>query len=126
VNYTAAAALGVLVALAIDAVLLRTVLVRRKAFWTAYGIVLFFQLIVNGLLTGLRIVRYNGERILGLRVAFAPVEDLLFGYALVLVTLSLWVWWGRRLTSADAKTTRPPIRAQRPSPGGADRPSRES
>ena len=28
------------------------VLLRRKAFWTAYAIMLFFQLIVNGLLTG--------------------------------------------------------------------------
>jgi hypothetical protein len=31
------------------------------------------------------------------RVVFAPFEDLLFGFALVLQTLSWWVWWGRRL-----------------------------
>ena len=30
------------------------------------------------------------------RIAFAPVEDLLFGFALVLVSQALWVWWGRR------------------------------
>jgi hypothetical protein len=27
---------------------------------------------------------------------YAPVEDLVFGFALVLLTLDLWVWWGRR------------------------------
>ena len=31
-----------------------------------------------------------------MRVAHAPVEDLLFGFALVLYALSVWVWLGRR------------------------------
>jgi len=30
------------------------------------------------------------------RVAGAPIEDLLFGFALVLSTMSLWVYWGRK------------------------------
>lgn len=93
-TYTLAAVLGVLVAAVLDQAV-GTRLLRRKAFWAAYGIVLFFQLVVNGLLTGLRIVRYDPHRILGLRVVFAPVEDLLFGFALVLVTLVLWVRLGR-------------------------------
>jgi hypothetical protein len=32
----------------------------------------------------------------GQRGHHAPVEDLLFGFTLVLLTLVLWVWWGRR------------------------------
>jgi len=96
VNYTLTVALGVLLALAVDCAILRTMLLRRKAFWVAYAIVLFFQLIVNGLLTGLDIVRYDPDRILGLRVAYAPVEDIFFGFAMVLITLSLWVWLGAR------------------------------
>jgi lycopene cyclase domain-containing protein len=96
VSYTLAAVLAVLAAVLVDVAVLRTALVCRRAFWTAYVIVLFFQLIVNGLLTGLRIVRYDPARILGWRIAFAPVEDLLFGFAMVLLTLSLWVWAGRR------------------------------
>jgi lycopene cyclase domain-containing protein len=95
-NYTLTAGLGVLLALAVDCVVLRTILLRRKAFWVAYAIVLFFQLIVNGLLTGLEIVRYDPDRILGLRIAYAPVEDIFFGFAMVLLTLSLWVWLGAR------------------------------
>lgn len=94
-SYTLAALIGVIGAIALDR-LLGTDLLRRKAFWTTYAIVLFFQLIVNGLLTGLEIVRYDPDQILGPRLVFAPVEDLLFGFAMVTATLTLWVWAGRR------------------------------
>jgi lycopene cyclase domain-containing protein len=96
VTYTVAACLGVIGAIVVDLAVLRTRLLRRKAFWTAYAIVLFFQLVVNGLLTGLDIVRYESSTILGWRVVHAPVEDLLFGFAMATATLSLWVWLGRR------------------------------
>jgi lycopene cyclase domain-containing protein len=118
VTYTLSAVLGVLGAATLDLVLLRTCLLRRRAYWTAYAIVLFFQLVVNGLLTGLRIVRYDSSAILGWRIAYAPVEDLLFGFALVLTTLSLWVWLGRR----GAPTTTPAARSARRTPVGEDRP----
>jgi lycopene cyclase domain-containing protein len=96
VTYTWAALIGVGGAAVLDLGLLRTSLLRRRAFWVAYAIVLVFQLIVNGLLTGLRIVRYRPSTIIGWHVAHAPVEDVLFGFALVLCTLSLWVRAGRR------------------------------
>ena len=95
-SYTELALLGVTGAVLVDTVLLRTWLVRRRTYWTAYGIVLFFQLLTNGILTGFDIVRYDPAAILGWRVAFAPVEDLLFGYAMVTLTLSTWVWLGRK------------------------------
>ncbi len=95
-TYTGAVLLGVLAAAVLDLLLLRTNLLQRKAFWTTYAIVLFFQLIVNGLLTGLRIVRYDPAVIIGWRLAFAPLEDIAFGFAMVTATLSLWVWCGRR------------------------------
>ena len=95
-SYTELALLGVAGAVLVDTVLLRTWLVRRRTYWTAYGIVLFFQLLTNGILTGFDIVRYDPAAILGWRVAFAPVEDLLFGYAMVTLTLSTWVWLGRK------------------------------
>ena len=95
-SYTQLAVLGVAGAVLLDTLLLRTWLLRRRTYWTAYAIVLFFQLVTNGILTGFDIVRYDPDAILGLRVAFAPVEDLLFGYAMVTTTLSAWVWLGRR------------------------------
>jgi lycopene cyclase domain-containing protein len=106
VSYTAAAVLGVLLSAVLDLLVLRTRLLARRTFWTAYAIIVFFQLVTNGILTGRRIVTYDGGAILGSgtprlvgdgRLVYAPVEDLLFGFALVLQTLSWWVWWGRRL-----------------------------
>jgi lycopene cyclase domain-containing protein len=102
-----AAVLGVCGAAAVDLVVLRTALLGRRAFWTAYAIVLSFQLVVNGLLTGLQIVRYDPSAILGWRIAYAPVEDLLFGFALALTTLSLWVWLGRRAAPTTTRAARP-------------------
>jgi lycopene cyclase domain-containing protein len=96
VTYTQLALVGVAGAVLVDTVVLRTWLLRRRTYWTAYAIVLFFQLITNGIFTGFDIVRYDPDAILGVRIAFAPVEDLLFGYAMVLLTLSTWVWLGRR------------------------------
>ncbi len=108
-TYTQLAILGALVALALDLGVLRTRLVTRKIFWVAYAIIIFFQLVSNAVLTGLRIVRYDGDFIVGSstpvegpppflgdgRIAFAPIEDLIFGFVLVLLTLALWVFWGR-------------------------------
>jgi lycopene cyclase domain-containing protein len=95
VTYTELTIIAVLGALALDLVLLRTRLVCRRAFWTAYAILAGFQLLVNGTLTGLRVVRYDPRSILGLRLAWAPVEDLGFGFALILLTLTCWVRAGR-------------------------------
>ena len=95
-NYTAAALLGVLAAALVDLVGLRTRLLTRAVFWATYPVIILFQLISNGILTGRDIVRYDPAAIIGLRIVFAPVEDLLFGFALVLFTLSLWVWHDRR------------------------------
>ncbi len=108
-TYTVAALLGVAATVVLDLFVLRTRLLLRRAFWTAYAIVVFFQLLTNGVLTGREIVTYDGDVIVGDatpqllgdgRIVYAPVEDLLFGFALVVQTLAWWVWWGRRLSSA--------------------------
>ena len=110
-SYTAAAVVGVVATVVLDLFVLRTRLLLRRAFWVAYAIVVFFQLITNGILTGRGIVFYDGDAIVGStstagqtpsllgdgRIVFAPLEDLLFGFALVVQTLAWWVWWGRRV-----------------------------
>ena len=95
-TYTMAVAAGIVGVLVLDLVVLRTRLVRRRVFWASYPIVLAFQLLFNGILTGRGVVRYDPDAILGPRLVYAPVEDLVFGFALVLSALALWVWWGRR------------------------------
>src|SRR5256885_1805425 len=95
-GYTAAAGLGVAGALVLDLLVLRTRLVGTVAFWATYPIIFGFQLLSNGVLTRLGVVRYRPSAIIGVRLAYAPVEDLAFGFALVLTSLSMWVWLGRR------------------------------
>ena len=99
-TYTFAAGVSVVLAVVLDIAILQTNLLRRKAFWTAYAIVLCFQLVVNGVFTGQRLVVYSEPDILGPRLFYAPVEDVAFGFALVLQTLAWWVWWGRRASQA--------------------------
>jgi lycopene cyclase domain-containing protein len=105
-TYTVAVAVGIAGALVLDLVVLRTRLVRRRVFWASYPIVLGFQLLFNGILTGRGVVRYDPAAVLGPRLVNAPIEDLGFGFALVLMTLSLWAWWERR--GADAGPPSPP------------------
>lgn len=88
-------AAALVASLAVDLVVLRTRLILRRAFWVAYAIVLGFQLLMNGVLTGLPVVRYDPDAILGPRVARAPIEDIGFGFAMVLLTLAAWVRLGR-------------------------------
>src|SRR4029453_3614838 len=75
-TYTVAALLGVAGALAVDLFVLRTRLVTRAVFWATYPIIIAFQLLSNGILTGRGIVIYDPAAILGLRLVYAPVEDL--------------------------------------------------
>jgi lycopene cyclase domain-containing protein len=95
-TYTTLALVAVGLTLVLDVAVLRSRVVTRRTFWVAYAIVLAFQLVTNGVLTGLDVVRYDPSAVLGPRLAFAPVEDLLFGFALVVQTLAWWVFWGRR------------------------------
>ena len=109
-TYTQLAAIGLLVAVLYDMSILRTGVLRRRAFWVAYAIMVTFQLLSNGVLTGLRVVRYSADAVAGVgslepgsppfigsgRIFFAPVEDLAFGFSLIVFTLATWVWLGRR------------------------------
>src|SRR3712207_9266445 len=71
-------------------------MVTRRVFWVAYAIVIAFQLLMNGVLTGLDVVTYDPDTIWGPRIAYAPVEDLLFGFAMVTLTLASWAAVNRR------------------------------
>ncbi len=114
-SYTAAALVGIAVAVGLDLAVLRTRLLATRQWWLAYAIVVAFQLLTNGWLTGRLIVTYDPDAIIGAgsvpflgdgRIAYAPVEDLGFGFALVLSTCALWVWWGRRLSASLRQSTR--------------------
>lgn len=94
--YTDIAILVFIASIIADRFLIKSKLLTRKVFWTSYAIILFFQLLTNWWLTSRNIVMYNPDAIIGLRIASAPVEDLFFGFALVLLVMNLWVFWGKR------------------------------
>jgi lycopene cyclase domain-containing protein len=103
VSYSALAVTAVVAVLVVDLAVLRTRLVTRRVFWVAYAIVIAFQLLVNGVLTGRGVVRYDPGTIWGPRIAHAPVEDLLFGFALVTLTLASWAAVNRRANTASRR-----------------------
>ncbi len=121
-TYTAIGVLAVAIAILLDLFAFKTRMVTRPIFWVSYAIIFFFQLITNGLFTGTQIVKYEDSAIIGGtspadsapafigdgRIAFAPAEDLLFGFSLILLSLSLWVFWGRRGVGRTP-TSGPPI-----------------
>jgi len=94
--YTFISLFAVLMATICDLYILKVGLLKRRGFWTSYAIILPFQLLTNWWLTSREIVMYSPDAILGLRIASAPVEDLLFGFALILSVLSMWIYHGRR------------------------------
>jgi lycopene cyclase domain-containing protein len=92
-GYTVPAALAVLLVCAMELAVLRTGLFRRPAYWLSMLIVLGFQIPVDGWLTKLSspIVIYDDRQLSGVRFPFdIPVEDFLFGIALVTAVLLLW------------------------------------
>lgn len=121
-TYTQIAIAIVIATIAADLLVLRTRLVTRRGFWVAYAIVLFFQLLTNGVLTWLRVFRYSDAVIVGGqpaddapppflgqgRIAFQPFEDLLMGFSLCLMAMALWIFWGRRGVQRDPMSG-PPI-----------------
>ena len=92
-GYTVPAIASVLTVCALEFALLRTGLFRRPAYWLSMVIVLGFQVPVDGWLTkrSAPIVIYNQRQTSGVRFPFdIPVEDFLFGFALVTAVLLLW------------------------------------
>jgi lycopene cyclase domain-containing protein len=102
-SYSALAVTAVVGVLVFDLAVYRTRLVTRRAFWATYAIVLVFQLLMNGVLTGLDVVTYDPATVWGPRIAYAPVEDLLFGFAMVTLTLSSWAAVNRRANTATRR-----------------------
>ena len=92
-GYTLPAVISVVVVIVLELKVLRTGLFRKPAYWVAMAIVLGFQVPVDGWLTKLSapIVIYNEKHSSGIRFPWdIPVEDFLFGWALVTAVLLLW------------------------------------
>jgi hypothetical protein len=110
-----------LLAIIVDLLILKTKVLKLKMFWISYIIVLFFQFLTNGVLTRFLIVRYNDFATIGGdyatkvppmigdgRLFFAPVEDVFFGFSMILLTVSIWIWLGRKNIQREPISGPPP------------------
>lgn len=98
-GYTLPAVIAVLVVIVWELKVLRTGLFRRPAYWLSMVIVMAFQVPVDGWLTKLSapIVRYDETHTTGIRFPWdIPIEDFLFGWAMVTAVLLLWVRYPAR------------------------------
>jgi lycopene cyclase domain-containing protein len=96
-EYTVAAAASVAAVIALDALVLHTGLLVSRAYWLAMAISFGFMIAVNGWLTKLTapIVTYDPEATTGWRFPWdIPVEDYLFGFSLLTLTMLLWDHFG--------------------------------
>lgn len=76
----------------------RTGIFRSAQYWVAIAITWLFQGLVDGWLTKLSapIVIYNPAQQSGLRFPWdIPVEDFGFGWAMVTLTILVWIRLGR-------------------------------
>jgi lycopene cyclase domain-containing protein len=97
--YTLWAAVAAGAVVALELTWWRTGLFRRPAYWVTLAIVGAFQVLVDGWLTKLSapIVRYNHQEFSGVRFPWdIPIEDFLYGFALVTLALLGWVRAGAR------------------------------
>ncbi len=110
-GYTLSSLVACVAVVALELAVLRTGLLRRRTYWIAFGIILFFQVIVDGWLTKLTapIVLYARQHFSGVRFPWdIPVEDYLFGWAMC--TLALLLWERQADPSDDAPEPRPVFR----------------
>ena len=92
--YTLWAFVAAVAVVGLELVWLRTGLFRRRAYWATLAITFAFQIPVDGWLTKLSapIVEYNRRDFSGVRFPWdIPVEDFVYGFALVTLVLLCWV-----------------------------------
>ena len=108
-EYTAAAVVVVTAVVLFELRVLRTGLLGTRAYWVALAICYAFMIAVNGWLTKLTapVVLYDADATTGWRFPWdIPVEDYLFGFALLTLAMLLWdAAAPRQREVADAKVT---------------------
>lgn len=104
VTYTEITSLALIIVVLVDIFVFKTSMLTTRGFWASYGIVLPFQLLTNWWLTSNEIVIYSPDAIIGLRIAGAPIEDLLFGFAMMVGFVSFWVYRNERRAAIGSES----------------------
>lgn len=105
-EYTTLAVVSVVLTVLAELFWFRTGIFHKAQYWIAMAIVYFFHVLVDGWLTKLSdpIVIYDPEQITGVRVPWdIPVEDYLFGFSMITLTLIVWLRLGERERAGGAE-----------------------
>lgn len=90
ITYTLLSSVMIIIVFLVELAILKSGLLSQGQFWISMAIVTLFQLLSNGFLTSQKIVNYNPALFSGIRIAYAPMEDIYFGFALVSLTMFVW------------------------------------
>lgn len=118
-EYTVLAVVSVLVMVAAELLWFRTGIFGRLQFWLSMAIVYFFHVLVDGWLTKLSdpIVIYDPDHLSGVRFPWdIPVEDYLFGFSMITLTMVLWIRAGEREAHSPEATADTVTAGARPVP----------
>src|SRR5512138_2131298 len=96
-EYTVAALASLFLVVLLDRIL-KTGLMRRGEFWVFMGVMFGFKIIFNGYLTWRPIVMYGERFFLNIRLGTIPLEDFLFGFSMISLTVILWEFGWKRLS----------------------------
>jgi lycopene cyclase domain-containing protein len=88
-EYTLLAVISVLATLLLDMKSGIRLLIRGE-YYVFFLLILIFKGMVNGYLTFQNIVIYNSQFFMGIRVGSIPLEDFLFGFSMVTMTIIFW------------------------------------
>ena len=94
-EYTILAVTATVAVVAID-LILKTKVTMRSTFWVFIAVMFLFKTVVNGYLTGRPIVLYGEEFFLNIRIGTIPIEDFLFGFSLMTLSVALWEYFSGR------------------------------
>jgi len=91
-EYTILGIISVLLTAGLDKVS-RVNLLAKKEYYLFILVIAFFKVLVNGYLTGNQIVMYRQQYFIGLRITSIPLEDFMFGFSMVTMTIIFWEYF---------------------------------
>lgn len=94
-EYTILAVVSVIAVVIVDR-LLQVRLLARKEFRIFIAVMFGFTLLANGYLTARPVVLYGEQFFMNLRLWTIPLEDFLYGFSLITLTIILWEYYKRR------------------------------
>lgn len=97
-EYTICAMISAVLVVIVDRSL-GTQVLRRGAFWLFFGVMMCFKVLVNGYLTWRPVVIYGEAEYLGLRLGTIPLEDFVYGFSLITLSVALWEFFRKEETS---------------------------